>query len=197
MDLLRNEVASDRVLFLVQQRCIHFTPDDAALTQIATAGGSAELLQGLRALGRPEAAPLAERPKAAPRAERPKATPRPEPRATGPAPRRTPARPVAEPPVRRAPPPEPASPPDGELASIRADLAVARPLRSQGAYYDAGVRLRTAQADAGRLAARYPRSRAATELQTTARTLAADNRRACLAEAAVFRARGEAASPCP
>ena len=51
VDLLRNQVASERVLFLVQQRCIHFEPDDAALARITAAGGTAELREGLRARG--------------------------------------------------------------------------------------------------------------------------------------------------
>ena len=49
VDLLRNQVASERVLFLVQQRCIHFVPDKEAVARVAAAGGSEELVAGLRA----------------------------------------------------------------------------------------------------------------------------------------------------
>lgn len=48
VDLLRNEVGSERVLFLAQQRCIHFVPDKDALARVAAAGGSEELVAGLR-----------------------------------------------------------------------------------------------------------------------------------------------------
>ena len=49
VDLLRNEVGSERVLFLAQQRCIHFVPDKEAMARVAAAGGSEELVAGLRA----------------------------------------------------------------------------------------------------------------------------------------------------
>ena len=51
VDLLRNQVASERVLFLVQERCIHFVPDREAVARVAAAGGSEELVAGLRAPG--------------------------------------------------------------------------------------------------------------------------------------------------
>jgi hypothetical protein len=50
-ELLRSAVASDRVLLLVQQRCIHFVPDDAAMKRVAVAGGSEALVAGLRSPG--------------------------------------------------------------------------------------------------------------------------------------------------
>jgi hypothetical protein len=49
VDLLRNEVGSERVLFLAQQRCIHFVPDKEAVARVAAGGGSEELVAGLRA----------------------------------------------------------------------------------------------------------------------------------------------------
>lgn len=47
--LLRNEVASDRIIQLVYQRCIHFIPDRAALARVTAAGGSDALVAALRA----------------------------------------------------------------------------------------------------------------------------------------------------
>ncbi|HEY0153258.1 MAG TPA: hypothetical protein VGB92_14730 [Longimicrobium sp.] len=166
-------------------------------------------------------APVASRtePRAAPRT-RPKSTPRTEPRRTPPRPaevatrstprtteprtlpRRTPApveapaRRTPEAPPRRTPPPA-AAPSARELGEIRGELAVAQVLKNQGAYYDAGVTLRNAQRSATALFVRYPGSPAAADLGHRVRTLAAENRRACLAEAAILRSRGEATAPCP
>ncbi|HEX8208879.1 MAG TPA: hypothetical protein VF584_01735 [Longimicrobium sp.] len=50
-ELLRSGVASERVLLLVQQRCIHFVPDNAAMKVVAAAGGSEALVAGLRSPG--------------------------------------------------------------------------------------------------------------------------------------------------
>ena len=50
-ELLRSDVSSTRVLLLVQQRCIHFEPDEKALAVLAAAGATAELLEGLRGPG--------------------------------------------------------------------------------------------------------------------------------------------------
>ena len=50
-ELLRSGVASERVLLLVQQRCIHFVPDNAAMKVVAAAGGSEALVAGLRSTG--------------------------------------------------------------------------------------------------------------------------------------------------
>lgn len=47
-ELLRNDVASDRVLQLARERCIHFIPDREALARVAAAGGTPELREGLR-----------------------------------------------------------------------------------------------------------------------------------------------------
>jgi hypothetical protein len=170
------------------------------------------------------AAPTASRtePKAAPRT-RPKSRPRTEPRRTptppaevatrttrttetrtprtvarrppGP-PAEAPARRTPEAPPRRTPPPA-AAPSARELGEIRGELAVAQVLKNQGAYYDAGVTLRNAQRSATALFVRYPGSPAAADLGHRVRTLATENRRACLAEAAILRSRGEATAPCP
>jgi hypothetical protein len=101
-----------------------------------------------------------------------------------------------EPPPRRTPP-SAAAPSARELAEIRGEVAVAQVLKNQGAYYDAGVTLRNAQQRATALFVRYPGSPAVAELGQRVRTLAAENRRACFAEAAVFRSRGEPTAPCP
>ncbi|MBD0321320.1 MAG: hypothetical protein ICV87_13355 [Gemmatimonadetes bacterium] len=93
---------------------------------------------------------------------------------------------------RRAP-----SAPAGELAPIRGELAIARTLKNQGAYYDAGVTLRVVQQSTAQLSARYPGDREVAELRQRARTLAAENRQACQAEASLLRSRGEPAPPCP
>jgi hypothetical protein len=157
-------------------------------------------------------APTASRtePRAAPRT-RPRTTPRSEPRrtATPPAevatrstrttePRapRTVTRRTPDAPPRRPPTPV-AAPSARELSEVRADLAVAQVLKNQGAYYDAGATLRDAQRNASVLSARYPASPAVSDLSERVRTLAAENRRACFAEASVLRSRGEATSPCP
>lgn len=50
-ELLRSGVASERVLLLVQQRCIHFVADNAAMKVVAAAGGSEALVAGLRSTG--------------------------------------------------------------------------------------------------------------------------------------------------
>ncbi|HEX8672119.1 MAG TPA: hypothetical protein VF710_09530 [Longimicrobium sp.] len=50
-ELLRSGVASERVLLLVQQRCIHFAPDNAAMKVVAAAGGSEALVAALRSTG--------------------------------------------------------------------------------------------------------------------------------------------------
>jgi hypothetical protein len=117
--------------------------------------------------------------------------------------RRTPAT-AAEAPVRRTPDAPPrrtpapvAAPSARELSEVRADLAVAQVLKNQGAYYDAGATLRNAQRNVSALSARYPGSPAVSDLSERVRTLAAENRRACFAEATVLRSRGEATSPCP
>ncbi len=47
-ELLRSDVSSTRILLLVQQRCIHFDPDDRALAVLSAAGATTELLAGLR-----------------------------------------------------------------------------------------------------------------------------------------------------
>jgi hypothetical protein len=47
-ELLRSDVSSTRILLLVQQRCIHFDPDDRALALLSAAGATTELLEGLR-----------------------------------------------------------------------------------------------------------------------------------------------------
>lgn len=47
-ELLRSDVSSTRILLLVQQRCIHFDPDDRALAVLSAAGATKELLEGLR-----------------------------------------------------------------------------------------------------------------------------------------------------
>ncbi|HEX8208881.1 MAG TPA: hypothetical protein VF584_01745 [Longimicrobium sp.] len=161
----------------------------------------------------PRAAPRT-RPRATPRTE-PRRTPTPpaevatrstrttEPRASRTVPRRAPA-PPAEAPARRTPeaparrtPPPVAAPSARELSEVRADLAVAQVLKNQGAYYDAGATLRNAQRSVAALSARYPGSPAVSDLSQRVRTLAAENRRACFAEAAILRTRGEATSPCP
>jgi hypothetical protein len=149
-------------------------------------------------------------PTTAPKAE-PRRAPRPEPEpATTPrtAPRTAPRREPSPKPLPRVPAPRPAprvaeeprrapSAPAGELAPIRGELAIARTLKNQGAYYDAGVTLRGVQQSTSQLAARYPGDRAVAELQQRARTLAAENRQACQAEASVLRSRGEPTPPCP
>lgn len=156
----------------------------------------------------PKAVPTRSVPKAAPRPA-PKATPRATPRPT-PAPRTTPKaetrrapRPVPKP-LPRPPAPRMAdeprrapSAPASELAPIRGELAIARTLKNQGAYSDAGATLRGVQQSTAQLSARYPGDRAVAELQQRARTLAAENRQACRAEASLLRSRGEPAPPCP
>ncbi|HEX8455602.1 MAG TPA: hypothetical protein VF647_26210 [Longimicrobium sp.] len=170
---------------------------------------------------KPKAAPRTE-PRTAPRT-RPKTAPRTEPRRAPTPPaevatrstrttesrtprsvtRRT-TTPLAEAPTRRTPDAPPrrtralvAAPSARELSEVRADLAVAQVLKNQGAYYDAGATLRNAQRNVSALSARYPGSPAVSELSERVRTLAAENRRACFAEATVLRSRGEATSPCP
>lgn len=61
-DLLRSGVASERVLLLVQQRCIHFVADSAAMKRIAGAGASEALVAGLRSPGQCSTVPRALQP---------------------------------------------------------------------------------------------------------------------------------------
>lgn len=165
----------------------------------------------------PEPTPRrASRPEPTPRrAPKPRETPRTEPRRTPREPatapsrttrttttetRRTPrpeAAPRSTPAVTRRTPPEPAAPSARELSLVRAELAVAQTLKNQGAYYDAGISLRNAQGNASSLAARYPNSASVAELNRRVRTLTTENRQACLAEASIFRSRGEPTPPCP
>lgn len=65
-ELLRNEVASDRVLLLVQQRCIDFVPDNAAIKRVVAAGGSEALVAGLRGPGQCSTVPRTPAPVARP-----------------------------------------------------------------------------------------------------------------------------------
>lgn len=166
-------------------------PDIVAVTprtEDARTSPKAEPMTGPRRAPRPAPEP-ARTPRTVPRRE---ATPKPLPRppvARPPAPRPAPR--VADEP-RRAP-----SAPAGELAPIRGELAIARSLKNQGAYYDAGVTLRGVQQSTAQLSARYPGDRAVTELQQRARTLASENRQACQAEASILRSRGEPTPPCP
>jgi hypothetical protein len=74
---------------------------------------------------------------------------------------------------------------------------VAQVLKNQGAYTDAGATLRGAQRSVASLSVRYPGSAAVAELDQRVRALAAENRQACRAEAAIFRSRGEPAPACP
>ncbi len=99
----------------------------------------------------------------------------PAPRAPRPTPR---AEPAAEPPPRPAPD-------YGTLARIRGTLAAAEAQKDQGAYLQAAATIREAQRATEEYAARSPRVNVA-ELRERARTLAAENRQACQAEAALL-----------